>query len=112
MDTSSSIREQDKHSLIKIILSHLPNATIYLFGSRARQENTATSDIDLALDNGTKIDRFILSIIKESIEESHIPFMVDVVDFNSISADFRDQILKDKIVWYQPHKHSSKNIKN
>lgn len=112
MNLRPSLPEQDKHSLIKIILSHLPNATIYLFGSRARHENTATSDIDLALDNGIKIDRFILSMIKEAIEESQIPFLVDIVDFNSISADLRDQIFKDKIVWYQPHKHSSKNIKN
>ena len=57
------------------------------------------SDIDIALDNKSKIDILVLSEIKESIEESTIPFTVDVVDLHDISQDLKKQILKDRVTW-------------
>jgi uncharacterized protein len=91
--------EQDKQKLIKIITKYLPQAQIYLFGSRARKDNSPRSDIDIAIDNKNKIDNLTLSNIREEIEESTIPFTVDIVDLNNISEDLKTQILKDKIKW-------------
>jgi uncharacterized protein len=91
--------EQDKQSLIRIVLKHLPNAKIFLFGSRARKDNSAESDIDVALDNEGKIDSWIMSQIREDLEESQIPFSVDIVDMNDISQNLKEQILKNRIEW-------------
>jgi predicted nucleotidyltransferase len=91
---------QDQQILTSIIKKHLPLVKIYLFGSRARGDYTPWSDIDVALDTGKKIDLYELSIIKEEIEESSIPFTVDVVDMHNISEDFRKNILKDGKLWY------------
>jgi len=91
--------EQDKQKLIEIITKHLPLAQVYLFGSRARNDNSLRSDIDIAIDNKSKIDNLMLSNIREEIEESTIPFTVDIVDLNNISEDLKTQILKDKIKW-------------
>ncbi|MBT4594858.1 nucleotidyltransferase domain-containing protein [bacterium] len=91
--------EQDKEELIKIISSHLPEAKIILFGFRARQDNTPESDIDIALDNKNQIDHYILSCIAEDIDESNVPFTVDVVDLNNVSEDLKKQMLKNEIVW-------------
>lgn len=91
--------EQDKQKLIKIITKYLPQTQIYLFGSRARKDNSPRSDIDIAIDNKNKIDNLTLSNIREEIEESTIPFTVDIVDLNNISEDLKTQILKDKIKW-------------
>ena len=93
------MKEQDKKTLIEIISQHLPSAQIFLFGSRARKDNTPQSDIDIAIDNKNKIEFFILSTIKETIDESTIPFTVDVIDLNNISEEFKNQILKDGIIW-------------
>ncbi len=82
-----------------LITKYLPQANIYLFGSRARKDNTPQSDIDIAIENKTKIDSSILSNIREEIEESTIPFTVDIVDLNDVSKELREQILKDKIQW-------------
>ncbi|MFA6535787.1 MAG: nucleotidyltransferase domain-containing protein, partial [Candidatus Babeliales bacterium] len=87
--------EQDKQKLIKIITKYLPKAQIYLFGSRARKDNSPRSDIDIAIDNKNKIDNLTLSNIREEIEESTIPFTVDIIDLNNISEDLKKQILKD-----------------
>ena len=91
--------EQDKQKLMKIITKYLPKAQIYLFGSRARKDNLPQSDIDITIDNENKIDLLTLSNIKEEIEESTIPFTVDIVDLNNISEDLKKQILKDRIKW-------------
>ena len=91
--------EKDKQKLIEIISTYLPQAKIVLFWSRARKDNTPESDIDIAIDNNNKIDFFILSNIKEDFEESTVPFSVDLVDLNSISEEFKNQILKDAIIW-------------
>jgi predicted nucleotidyltransferase len=91
--------ETDKKTIVCIISKYIPTATIYLFGSRARQTHTQQSDIDIAIDIKQKIDPFVLSEIRESIEESLIPFTVDVVDINNISQELKEQILQDKITW-------------
>ena len=91
--------EIDKETIIHIISDHIPKTRIYLFGSRARQTHTKQSDIDIAIDNNKKIDPFILSEIKEKLEESSIPFTIDIIDINDISQELKEQILKDKITW-------------
>jgi uncharacterized protein len=91
--------EQDKRKLIEIVFKYLPKARIFLYGSRARNDHTAESDIDIAIDNKSKIDKIMLSTIKEDVDESTIPFFVDIVDFAEVSDDLRNQILKDGILW-------------
>lgn len=93
------MKNQDKETIINIIKQLLPQANIYLFGSRARNDHQPESDIDVAIDNKQKIDSYILSDIKEQIEESTIPFTVDIVDLNRVSDDFKKEILRDRVLW-------------
>lgn len=94
------MNDSDKQILVTIIKKHLPHAQVYLFGSRARGDYTAESDIDIAIDLGKEIDSSLLSQIKEEIEESTIPFTVDIVDLHTISDNFKKQILKDGKLWH------------
>ncbi len=87
--------DHDIKILVTIITQQLPHAKIYVFGSRARGDFRPESDIDIALDNGKKIDPPIVSQIKEAIEESTIPFTVDLVDLQALSENFKRQILKN-----------------
>lgn len=93
------MKDKDQHIIMDIIKKYLPTVRIYLFGSRARGDYAAESDIDIALDAGKKIDQYKLGQIKEEIEESTIPFTVDVVDLYNISEDFKKNILKDGKLW-------------
>lgn len=88
-----------KEELIAIIKKHIPQAKIYLFGSRARKTHHPGSDIDIALDAGIVLDRGIIGEIKEEIENSTIPFFVDIVDLQAVSEQMREQILKEGILW-------------
>ncbi len=91
--------EEDKKKIILIIKKHIPDAKIYLFGSRARGKNSPGSDIDIALDAGEKIDRFFIGNINEDLEESNIPFCVDIIDFYDVSDGMKKQIIKERILW-------------
>ncbi len=70
---------------------------IVLFGSRARGDNTRTSDIDLAVWGGD-IDSFYSDID----EKTNTLLMFDVVDMNSsISNELREEIERDGVVLYE-----------
>lgn len=73
--------------------------TVYLFGSWARGEATSRSDIDLAVESRTPLPPGTLARLRERLEESHIPYRVDVVDLRKTDAVFRQRVLKEGIVW-------------
>ena len=72
----------------------------YLFGSRAVGTYRPFSDIDIALDaRGKAVSPRMLSDMREAMEESHIPFRVDVVDVASAGAALRREIFKNGKLW-------------
>lgn len=88
-----------QEELLSIVRKHISNGTVYLFGSRARGTNTPESDIDIAIDIGQPLAGGVLGNISEEIEESRIPFFVDVLDFHKLDNDMRQTIMKEGIVW-------------
>jgi hypothetical protein len=46
-----------------------------------------------------KIDRLLLSNLIEMLEESTIPYKVEIVDLSRVSDSFRTEIMKDAIIW-------------
>lgn len=93
------VTEKDKEQMLDKIKKYLPHTKVYLFGSRARGDCLPESDIDIALDNGKKIDTRILSEIREEIEESLIPYTVDIVDLHAVSSDFKESVKKEGVLW-------------
>jgi uncharacterized protein len=94
------IDEQDKQKIINLIGSLLPNAKIYIFGSRARGMHSERSDIDLALDTGERISHRIIGEIKDVLEATNIINSIDVVDAHGpIPPAMRDAILKEGVLW-------------
>ena len=90
--------EKYKIKLIAIIEKYLPGSKIYLFGSRAKGRCRETSDVDISIDVGKKINSRLLYKIKDEIEESNIPYFVDVVDFNNVSEKMKEQILQGSVL--------------
>lgn len=85
--------------LMPLIRAHLPTCKVYLFGSRARGTSRPGADVDLALDAGTIIPMNIIFAIKNDIEESVIPVLVDVVDVATASDAFKEEIARDGVLW-------------
>ena len=72
---------------------------IFLFGSRARSDNYKASDVDIGVIPYDKLDSINLSLLKERIHNSNIPYKVEIVNFNEVSEDFKNEALKDIEVW-------------
>lgn len=74
----------------KVVHSYIPDQSyrVFIFGSRAEGTSRRWSDVDIGLLGPKKIDLFTILAIKEDLQESDLPYRVDVVDFSSASKDF------------------------
>jgi len=100
MDTDWELRALDEvRRLIARRLSGM-NVRVILFGSRARGDARPFSDIDVALDGGEKpVPRAALSLLREDLEESHVPFGIDVVDLFSAEPSLREVVRREGKIW-------------
>ena len=94
-----SYTEKYKKIIVPIIVKHLPDAIIMIYGSRARGDDSQGSDIDIALDAGSKIERTVLNAIVADLDESSLPIFFDVVDFHNVSSRMQKEIIKDGVIW-------------
>ncbi len=72
---------------------------VYLFGSYARGEATAESDIDLVMNFYQPIDLFTYSEIIENLE-NQFGKKVDIVSHNSASPRLLYHIIDDEVLMY------------
>src|SRR5688572_3208977 len=91
--------EKYKNIIMPIIERYVPEAKIILYGSRARGDFQEGSDIDIALDMGSKIDSSLMSSIMWDIDDSDLPILFDIVDFSKMTENMKKNILKDGVIW-------------
>lgn len=77
-------------------------AEIYLFGSWAKNKQQKSSDVDIAIEYNAESNRAKISTLREILEESDIPYSVDVVDLQFVSKELRAEIKKDGVQWKLP----------
>ena len=73
------------------------NVQVYLFGSWVRGEERVTSDIDLAIE-GEDASEMAMQV-REALEESNIPYRVDVVNLVEASPALLANVRKEGILW-------------
>jgi uncharacterized protein len=91
-----------KKKIVAVLSALFPNATIYLFGSRARGTHYERSDIDIALDTGIRLEQVDVGEARDMLNESNIPYKIDVVDVRGVHESMRKNILEEGIVWRKP----------
>ena len=77
-------------------------AGVFLFGSRARKDHQAFSDFDIGLIAREPIDPQEIRHAKALLEESNLPFTVDLVDFRVARESFVRIAAKEIEVWSNP----------
>lgn len=85
----------------KIIFKYLSpkEYKVFLFGSRAAGYARRFSDWDIGVLGRERIPFGLLAEIEGELEDSYIPYEVDVVDLNSTSDKFRRLALKSAEQW-------------
>ena len=79
-------------------LQHVP-ARVYLFGSHATGEANRLSDIDVAIEPIGQLQPSTLADIVEALEDSTVPYFVDVVDLSNAAPEFRERVRREGILW-------------
>lgn len=99
--TVSSIGLVARHlDLIQKIVAQVFKNTsgiVYLFGSRARGTHDSTSDVDLAIALSENVGGK-LGALREALELSPLPLLVDVVDLSQAETTFSEQVRDEGIV--------------
>ncbi len=74
-------------------------AAVYLFGSHARGEVRHASDIDVAILPCEDLPPAFFAELADKIEESTIPYEVDLIDLREVSPAFREEVIRSGIRW-------------
>jgi predicted nucleotidyltransferase len=70
------------------------NYRLFLFGSRAQRTHDEKSDIDIGIISQAPITGKQMMAIQDKIEQIQTLLKIDVVDFNSVEAGFKEIALK------------------
>ena len=85
---------EDKAELMALFKRYLPNTTVWAFGSRVKGTANATSDLDLVVFCAPEeADKVFL--LKEALKDSFLPFRIDVLIWNELSENFKQNILEN-----------------
>ena len=92
----------------QIVLKHVPKNefAVFLFGSRAAGNSNSLSDIDVGILGTTPLPTSILANLESDLEESIVPFKIDLIDFYQVDKAFKNEALSAVQIWTCP-----KNIK-
>jgi predicted nucleotidyltransferase len=100
MKNISNIPEKTLSSLVNYFHKSNLVKEVVLYGSRARGTHTDRSDIDLVIRN-SRLDRHQLGKLKLDIDNSAIPYMVDLQIYEAIkNPRLRDHIDRVGVVVY------------
>jgi type I restriction enzyme S subunit len=92
------LNPQDWHEVCRVLDSHLPEYSVWAFGSRAKWTAKPYSDLDLAIITRQPLSLSSMASIKEAFDESNLSIRVDIVDWAAISGAFRKIIEQDKVM--------------
>lgn len=75
------------------------DATVWLFGSCARGDVRQHSDIDIAILPRDELSLGFFGVLQADIEESTIPYDVDLVDLSHADAALVDEVRREGVKW-------------
>ena len=88
--------EPHRKQVLAIIRARLPDARVWVYGSRAKGGARRYSDLDLMLDDrGREIPWSVLGNLDEDFDESSLPIIVELHDLEATDARFLERVRKD-----------------
>ena len=97
-DATRSIDLPAEHRALAldIIRRRLPEARVWVYGSRAKGRARRYSDLDLMLDDGGRqISASVMGNLDEDFDESNLPIIVELHDMAQTDARFLERVRED-----------------
>ncbi|HWB49278.1 MAG TPA: nucleotidyltransferase domain-containing protein [Stellaceae bacterium] len=97
----NAVRLRAIEELRRMVLDALGDrdAEVWLFGSCARGDVRNASDIDIGILPREPLPSGVFADIEDNIEESTIPYHVDVVDLRRVTDAFLRNVRREGINW-------------
>ncbi len=90
----------EQHEMILTLLHrHLPGITVWVYGSRAKWTSRPQSDLDLVVFAKPK-QAYQVGNLREALEESDLPFRVDLFVWDEVPESFRDEIVESHVLFF------------
>lgn len=83
--------------ILKTTIPDHEDHEVRAFGSRVTGTAKPHSDLDLTIISKQTIPLGTIALLRQAFSESDLPFKVDIVDWASISPEFREIIEKDSV---------------
>lgn len=97
------VAAREWEELSSILKAYLPGRRVWAFGSRATGRRVKRySDLDLLID-GKTLSLKEAAMLDEALDESRLPFKVDVVGLETVTPEFRSRIQRDLVVVQEPN---------
>ena len=98
MKINFDISSKEFYIIRDILQKHLTaDYKVWVFGSRAKNQTKYNSDLDIALEHSTIISPMILASLRDDLDDSLLPYKVDIIDINEVANSFKQIINKCKI---------------
>lgn len=79
----------------RVLSEHAAGLEVWAFGSRVNGGSGKNSDLDLAIVGKNEIGWKFIERLKDAFASSDLPFMVDVVDYQSLESGLA-KIVREK----------------
>lgn len=88
----------------KVIAKHVDpkDSYVFLFGSRAAGGSRPASDYDIGIYRHEKIPLSVIARIKDELEDFPIPVDIEIVDFTTVTDEFKKLALRQIKIWNKP----------
>ena len=99
--TPAATRARALERVREITLQVLANrdVRVYLFGSSVTGRLHRSSDIDVAIDPLCVLPSALLAELRERLEESEVPYDVDIVDLSAATPEIRASVEQEGLLW-------------
>ena len=94
-----NLKQKYLNELYEIFGKYCPKAEIWAYGSRVNGDSHSGSDLDLTV-KSFNVDGKYISKLKDLINDSDLPFLVDITDFEKLPESFKNEIHKNYIKIY------------
>ena len=91
-----NVKEEYLKELKDIFTKYCPKAEIWAYGSRVKNDCHSGSDLDMVV-KAFNEDNKHLCELKDLLNESDIPFLIDIQDFEKLPKYFQDEIKKEYV---------------
>ena len=96
-DRTIDITAKQRKTVLALLARYLPNATVWVYGSRAEWTSRPQSDLDLVV-FATPEQNVRVGELREAFEDSNLPFRVDLFVWDAVPEQFRKHIKREHVV--------------